>query len=323
MSPKIGIVGARRARQGLGPYVARDFAALGADVVGYTATTQATLEEAERQLAQWGIQANGYTRLEDLLAGEKLDAVAILTPAAAHTSGLEHALAAGLHVLCEKPLIWGGVPAANQIAAERLIDGFESRSLLLFENCQWPRTLASYYELFPFPGGAARTPGQFAMSLCPASAGLQILGDALPHPLSMLLELSPDPNARAENVSLQIHNPEQDHLSLSFDYVAAASTIRVELEFRSQMEPGPRPASYALDGNRAERRIREPEYQMELVDGSRSVDLPDPLRAQIALFLDELSSFGASGGSLAWELLRARQRLLASICEVCRPELDD
>ena len=46
-----------------------------------------------------------YDSAEALLADEALDFVDICTPPSSHTALIEQALAAGLHVLCEKPLV--------------------------------------------------------------------------------------------------------------------------------------------------------------------------------------------------------------------------
>jgi len=46
-----------------------------------------------------------YDEVSDLLAGETLDFVDICTPPGSHAALIEQALNAGLHVLCEKPLV--------------------------------------------------------------------------------------------------------------------------------------------------------------------------------------------------------------------------
>jgi len=46
-----------------------------------------------------------YENVEDLFSGETLDFVDICTPPSSHTALIKRALEAGLHVLCEKPLV--------------------------------------------------------------------------------------------------------------------------------------------------------------------------------------------------------------------------
>ncbi len=61
-------------------------------------------ESRARETAEQFQVANYYTSVEDLLAGEQLDAVSVATPDDAHTAIVLQCAKAGLHVLCEKPL---------------------------------------------------------------------------------------------------------------------------------------------------------------------------------------------------------------------------
>ena len=72
------------------------------DVV-ITAAVEVAPARRERFLQTWP-QASCYWSLEELLAGESLDFVDICTPPGSHAGLIGKALAAGLHVLCEKPL---------------------------------------------------------------------------------------------------------------------------------------------------------------------------------------------------------------------------
>lgn len=70
--------------------------------------------------AKWGIPA-AYGSFEEMLAGEELDAVVILTPNVHHHPYTMAALARGLHVLCEKPLgMTSGQAREMTETAERL-----------------------------------------------------------------------------------------------------------------------------------------------------------------------------------------------------------
>ncbi len=69
-----------------------------------------------RQLAQeWGVR-RAYSNHEDLLNIKDLDAVSVCTPNALHASIAMDALAAGLHVICEKPMA-ASVEQATELAA--------------------------------------------------------------------------------------------------------------------------------------------------------------------------------------------------------------
>ena len=56
------------------------------------------------RLAAKALGLAGYASLEEMLAGERLDAVAVMTPNDRHFAACRTALDAGLHVICDKPL---------------------------------------------------------------------------------------------------------------------------------------------------------------------------------------------------------------------------
>jgi predicted dehydrogenase len=281
----VGLVGAGRRRQGLGPFVARDLVRAGARVTAYVTTAATTRDAAGRQLAgDCGIEANGYLEVGAMLAHEPLDALAILSPAETHTAYLEAALAAGLHVLCEKPLVWGRPDLAA--ACARLVDAFERAELLLWENCQWPYTLPAYEKLFP--GALTRPPKHFSMSLQPTTAGLQAFGDSLPHCLSLLQALVPGDAPHLRDLRFSTGDPERSDQGLSFRYHTDRASARADI----QLEPtgtSPRAVAYALDGRRVRRRVAGAGYRLSFVgDDGREVALNDPMTLLIADFVGAL-----------------------------------
>jgi len=302
--PRVGIVGARRARQGLGPFVARDLVAAGAEVPCFLATSEATREEGARALREVaGVEARGYLELEALLARERLDALAILSPARTHARYLAAAAEAGLHALCEKPLVWGAADARAEIA--RLVDGFVSRGLLLIENCQWPFALPAFEALFP--GSLARPPRRFEMLLQPASLGHDSLGDSLPHPISLLQALLPG-EPRIHDLAFSTRDPRAAvlELRLRWESGGASCDARVRLEHG---ERSPRRAEIELDGRRARRLVAPPDYRLSFADAERSVPLPDPLTRLVTDFVDALRS----GRSTQRGAILQRNQVLADI----------
>jgi predicted dehydrogenase len=288
-APSVGIVGARRVRQGLGPFVARDLVKLGAKVEAFVTTSADSRDAALEELAgSCGISARGYLTLDEMLANERLDALVILSPSNSHRAYLDAALAAGLPVLCEKPLVWGDEDIAGE--ARRIVTAFASKGLLLWENCQWPYTLPAYEQLFP--GSLDRPPNRFWMSMQPASAGLQALADSLPHPLSLLQTLIPGDDARLEDTRFTSEIQEAGIMNLDFRYC----TLDWSTQVRVRLVPSavsPRAAAYALDDQRADRRVRGDDYRLFLVDeGRREVALDDPLTQLLAGFVAALTGSG-------------------------------
>ena len=108
MTLQVGVVGLGH----WGPNLVRNFAALSA--------LGAICEPDEARRA--AVLANfpglrSFARLEDLLADDGIDAVSIATPATSHGALVRQALAAGKHVLVEKPLCLDPEEGA-QLAAE-------------------------------------------------------------------------------------------------------------------------------------------------------------------------------------------------------------
>lgn len=81
-------------------------------------------EVRERHQAALGIK--GYESLAELLAAEKLDAVAVATPDHLHMEGVLQAAEAGLHVLCQKPL------DEDLARAQRMVEACRARGRMLF-----------------------------------------------------------------------------------------------------------------------------------------------------------------------------------------------
>jgi predicted dehydrogenase len=314
---RVALIGARRERQGLGPFVARDLAALDVEIAAVLGTREETVEVTLRDLGdRLGLRPRGYTAVDELLAREPLDALVILSPSRTHESHLRAALDAGLHVLCEKPLIWGGDELAARGAA--LVEAFAGRRLLLAENCQWPWTLHAFRELHP--DACAGAPQRFGMLLSPASSGLDRIGDCLPHAFSLLQALAPHPRPRLEEPELESLPGEPAGLRVRFAYRAGPVRIRCDVELRPAPGP-PRPAALEIDGHRAERRIQLPEYAMELRDGERSVPLPDPLTARLGHFVRDLET--VLGGSAPPDPapLAHRLDLLEALVEAYRAQV--
>jgi hypothetical protein len=304
-APRIGLVGARRGRQGLGPFVARLLVQAGAEVPCFLCTSDATVRAADEELQQLAhVNATGYVDGERMLAEQRLDALAILTPAATHRAWLERALEAGLSVLCEKPFVWG---APDDLAAtDRLVQGFADRDLVLMENCQWPAALTAYHELHPQAYELPMT--RFAMRLSPAHPGVEMLGDALSHPLSVLQSLRPSEVVRIEQPHFSTKDPAAEELALRFRYMADEHAVDVLVEL--SLGPNqPREASLAVNGHWAHRLIRTSDYALFFASGARVVDLPDPLAVHLARFVARLRAEPPRVS--ATENLRIRQRMSA------------
>jgi predicted dehydrogenase len=281
---RFGLIGPRRVRQGLGPYFARYLEDAGARLVAFAVHAESSLAPAAAELAaNLGHAVAGHVGAERLLAAERLDAVVIASPIEAHAEALRAALAHGVHVLCEKPLLspWPGADAAvAEIAAD-----FAAHGLLLRVNTQWPWTLPAFFGLHRHLA-PPHAPRRFAMHLSPGSRGAAMVPDALPHPLSMLQVLCPDPAARVERVRHSWPGDDRE-LIVEFFYTARQGTIDCRVALRHCPEQ-PRPAGYAIDGCGVERRIVMPGYRLFFDAAHGSIEVADPLSALVTDFVAAL-----------------------------------
>lgn len=281
-SPSIALIGARRAHQGLGPFVAKFLHKAGADIPAFVGTSQANNDLAAAELRSIaGLDCEGFTDLESLLAKHKVDAIAILSPPETHALYLEQALQNGLHVLCEKPFVLDGRNAAKD--AEPLLAGFEKAGLMVGENCQWPRLLPSFLELFG--AESLRAPASFAMGLSPSSSGVGMGADSLSHPLSLLQAQDPGP-AHVSQVQVQMEAPEAP-CQVRFRFHGPSRNLQCTIHLQDSPQR-PRPAWLQFDSSRADRLIRASDYAIFLADGNRQVPAPDPMETHLREFVLEL-----------------------------------
>jgi predicted dehydrogenase len=87
-------------------------------------------QRAREAADEWGI-AHVYDTYDELVASEQVDAVYIATPAALHLRWALAALAAGKHVLCEKPL------TANAAEARVMVEAADRAGLVMMEAFHW------------------------------------------------------------------------------------------------------------------------------------------------------------------------------------------
>ena len=292
---KAAVVGARRARQGTGEWIARDLARSGVEVCAIVGRTPESRAEAQSQLRErYGIQAQAYGSLPELLEAESVDLVAICSPREAHLDQVRAALAAGCHVFCEKPFVWweglesdpGGEAALREVI-EPLLAEFKVKELQLSLNCQWPFTLPGFDALHP--EARSKPLERFEMHLGPTRVGHEALLDSGSHPLSMLYALAGASCAGLGSVSVRYPDAERATMTCTFDYQPPASSagsvaaecVEVEVRLTQHPEP-PRPAGYGINGFAVNRQIQLPDYSLSFEAQGRTQALPDPLSAAVA-----------------------------------------
>ena len=288
MNPRFAIIGPHRRRTGTGPFIAELLRKLGC-----------TVEFWER--------AEAYRLLDGARPRPQLDAIAICSPAESHLDYLSAAIGKGIHVFCEKPIVWpsdracGAFPKLLQELRKTLDNAFRSR-LVVHENTQWIYTLQQFRRMAgEMPPEHVR---QFRCELSPsAGTPAEMIMECAAHANSLLLELgcrgvedpwaSFDPGGAGRYATLDIGFLCRNQ---------AGGPVRAEYRFAQQLRQ-PRPAAYEVNRRRVERRVDMSGYQLYLRHGIQEEPMVDPLRSSVEDFLNKLAGktpyFDAAPGILA------------------------
>jgi hypothetical protein len=281
LGPRVGILGAGRTRQGLGPFLAQWLERSGACVAGIAGRDRSRADAVSVSLAlQLGHPVAAFEGPIEL--AQEVDGLVVACPVDGHLAGLDAALRAGVACLCEKPLV-----AASDLgeALER-VQAFRDAGLLLVENCQWPFTLSAWRELYPEE--APQPVRSLAMRLSPASPGRAMVEDSLSHVISMLQALVPlTAAAEIRSVVQSDAGARAERNLVRFEIADGNGTVAVELHLQCCPQQ-PRPAWYAVNGRRLERRIGA-NYEISFAaDDGRVVNVQDPLGLLVYGFVANL-----------------------------------
>jgi predicted dehydrogenase len=281
---RVAVIGARRSRQGIGPHLARFLVEAGADVRALVGTRPDSAAAAVAALeGATGHRARPSCDAEALVAEEPLDALVIASPHASHAAYLHLALRHRLHVLCEKPLVWG---MADPVAEARALgEAFVRAERHLVVNAQWPFTLPGYRALHP---DVPPSPERFWMRMSPRSSGFDMLLDVLPHPLSLLHAVAGPGRIESARIDPRPDTPEEA-LDVFFAYVSGAGAVRAHVEIVRGTRP-PWPAGYGFDGRIAHREVQLEDYRLSFRSGERTVPLPDPTPLLVRSFLARIAA---------------------------------
>ena len=304
----IGIVGAGRTRQGLGPFLAKWFERAGCRVAAVSGRDPDRTRAAAVAMAeQLGHPVAACADADELARG--VDAVVVACPPEGHLDGLDAALRAGRACLCEKPF----VPAADRDAGLRRVEAFRERGLLLAENCQWPFALAAVEELHPEL--LRRPPRRVTMRLSPAWPGAAMVEDSLSHVLSLVQALVPlPPDATVEDIAQSDGSAHATDNTVRFRVVGGTDDVSVELLLKCCPEQ-PRPAWFAIDGMRFDRRISADYAIAFATDDGRVANVQDPLDRLVYGFVTNLQATNREPFRAIADVVHLRIRLYAAIVD--------
>lgn len=315
---RVAVIGARRARYGTGPFLARQAARLGASLIAVVGSRPETARRAAEDLAADGLRVTPYAEAEDLFAEAAPDAVLVAAPSAHHRGWLHAALEGHAHVLCEKPLAAGGAAETRALAQQ-----FAAAGLVLAENCQWPFALPAFRALHPEVEFSRVK--RFRMLMAPPQRGLERWQEVLSHPLSLLQAAAPGP-ARLVALRYTDGDTESPDARLNFRYQTHATDWECEV-MAEDLGRVPRPVEFAFDEALCRRRVAAKDYRIrfeaevpEPGRRARSVQIGDPMELCLADFLRRVARARAERAAPLDEPLVRRQALLEELLDAWRTQ---
>ena len=191
----VAIIGA----SGIGKHHAKWHQIAGSRVVAFLGSSpESCAPTAEAMKKLFGFDGRAYHDIDRMLDEEQIDAVSVCSPDALHGPHALKALERGIHVLCEKPLVWPANTSHDEIlaAGERVVAAAEERSLVLAINTQYATALPFYYELHRRHRGEPARPETFYCATTsvirkPVGSAESIWQDLGSHPISLLLAALP------------------------------------------------------------------------------------------------------------------------------------
>lgn len=272
----VSIIGAGRNKNGIGKYIARYFHHNGARVVSILGRREKSVGRAAEGLKNLDIRANPHTSFEQMLNHESVDAVVIASPSPTHYEYLIRAIDAGLHIFCEKPLIWPCSPGKSG-QLDDVLFRIRKQKLTLAMNSQWPFSISSYEKLC---GPLNREPlATFYMRLSPVCSGKEMLVDSMPHVLSMLYFVFG--GASIGDIETDVN---EERINLDFSYMASPGKCRVRVELVKERKQ-PRTLRYGFNGRIVQRRLDLEQYDIYFKYGDQTIKITDPLELSVKNFI--------------------------------------
>lgn len=267
---QIAVLGASK----IGRFHVRELLRAGANVPAILGSSAGSVAQTAASLyVDFGVRPNSYVELEKLIATEHLDAVSVCTPPEMHHAQVKMCIEAGLHVLCEKPVVCNSL-ADNYRETRELALLAEKKGRILTVNTQWPSILKyikDRTELMPLRS--------FAMETQPSGKGIDMLTEQLSHSNSVLVALMP--HGEAVDISVTKHSAE--FFDVNFKYRNQSTECVVHYRYVHK-EDRPRKVIFKFNDIEFRRELGE-EYQQRLVSGNATMEIEDPFRASIGRFV--------------------------------------
>jgi len=237
---RVAVIGA----SGIGQHHARWYHLCGCDVVAFVGTSTESCERTRDRLAAYfGFSGRSYTDIEEMLKEEKPDIVDVSTPPQFHKEHSLAALAAGAHVMCEKPFVWDVAKPLEEILEDgrEIVDSAGKAGRLLGVCSQYPGVIPIYRSFYEGTEGALQNVDSLTMEMEVKSRKEpkfreDIWIDVASHPLSLVVGFMPGGHIDLESARCAIEEREN---RAAFDYIHRDGKCRVEFVLRDIDEGDP------------------------------------------------------------------------------------
>ena len=274
----VSIIGAGRARNGIGEYIGKYFHKCGGKVSSVLGTTEKTSLQASSALQRYGIQANPYTDFNKMIGIEKPDVVVIASPSYTHYEYLLKCIHSGSHIFCEKPFIWND----RLDIRKRVEDIFEmayEKKITIAMNSQWPFSIDAYEALCGRI--VIQQVNTFFIQMSPPFPGREMIPESVPHALSLLYCLL----GVGEIEDLNFESDGERELSIRFSYLFGTQVCDVFIRLIFQETP-PRDFSFGLNNKIVFRSLDLENYEIFFNYGGEKMKIVDPLELSVKNFME-------------------------------------
>jgi hypothetical protein len=274
----VSIIGAGRARNGIGEYIGKYFHKCGGKVTSVLGTTEKTSLQASSALQRYGIQANPYTDFNKMISIEKPDVVVIASPSSTHYEYLLKCIDSGLHIFCEKPLIWNDDMDPRKMVEEIFGKACEKK-LTIAMNSQWPFSIDLYEAICGKI--VIQKSNTFFIGMSPPLPGREMIRESVPHALSLLYCLL----GIGEIDDLNFESDGERELSIRFFYLFGTQVCDVFIRLIFQETP-PRDFSFGLNDKIVFRSLDLKNYEIFFNYGGEKMKIVDPLELSVKNFME-------------------------------------
>ena len=311
---KVAVVGA----SGIGKNHARWFHQHGCDVVAFVGSSPESVARTQKVLEDgFGFTGRGFTSFGEMIVATRPDIVCVSSPPPLHYGHTSTALAAGAHVLCEKPLVYDPQrsPSELVVQANTLVEQAKSRGVLLGVQMQYGPALPHFLQVAGIADAGAVQDYEMLMetkNIKENRAFKEIWIDLSPHPLSVLQKLA-GPGATLEEDSIEATIAERESVAHFTVRRANGHPLTARVIVRFDPEANPPQRYFAFDGVRvayAGRKNAAGEFVTFLTapDG-RETEIPDLVDLLVGEFVNACQGEGAlpvsgeeGAQNVAWQL---------------------